>query len=190
MVLLIDNYDSFTFNLAHMIEGLGYACTVVRNDAICVAEALQADAIVLSPGPAGPDTAGICIDVIRAASPQVPILGVCLGHQALGAAYGAHIRRCPPMHGRASAIHHQGQGLLNRIPASLQVARYHSLCVAADDLPAVLIADAWDDHGTIMAMHHIEKPQYGVQFHPESVITPMGRDVLKNFFTIAESVRH
>ncbi len=190
MVLLIDNYDSFTFNLAHMIEGLGHTCTVVRNDAITVNEALHARAIVLSPGPAGPDAAGICVDLIRKAPANKPILGVCLGHQALGLAYGAQIQRCTPMHGRTSAIQHNGQGLFKGIPSPMLVARYHSLCVAADTLPDVLSPTAWDEAGLIMAMQHRDKHQFGVQFHPESIITPLGMVLMKNFFRRAENARH
>lgn len=181
MLLVIDNYDSFTHNLVHMLLIAGVACRVVRNDAISVDEALSYDGAVLSPGPARPEAAGICIDLIRAAPPPWPVLGVCLGHQALGAAYGAHIIQVPPLHGMTSDITHTGTGLFDDLPTPLCVARYHSLAVEAATLPACLHITAQTADGVIMGLQHRDKNQYGVQFHPESIATPDGHGLIKNF---------
>jgi anthranilate synthase/aminodeoxychorismate synthase-like glutamine amidotransferase len=188
VILLIDNYDSFTFNLVHFLGDVGGVCEVVRNDKITVEDALARDpeAIVLSPGPCTPNEAGICLDLIAAAAGRVPILGVCLGHQAIGQAFGGQVVRAPvPMHGKLSAISHDGSGILDGVPNPFSATRYHSLIVARDTLPAVLVPTAWTEDGLIMAMHHRDLPIHGVQFHPESIASEHGHRVLANFLAIA-----
>jgi anthranilate synthase component II len=188
MLLLIDNYDSFTFNLVHFLGGVGGRCEVVRNDKLTVEDALSRnpEAIVLSPGPCTPNEAGICLDLIAAAAGKVPILGVCLGHQAIGQAFGGQVVRAPaPMHGKLSKISHDGTGILAGVPNPFSATRYHSLIVARDSLPAVLIPTAWTDDGLIMAMHHRDLPIHGVQFHPESIASEHGHRILANFLAIA-----
>jgi anthranilate synthase/aminodeoxychorismate synthase-like glutamine amidotransferase len=188
MILLIDNYDSFTFNLVHFLGDVGGRCEVVRNDKLTVAEALarQPEAIVLSPGPCTPNEAGICLDLITAAAGKVPILGVCLGHQAIGQAFGGQVVRAPlPMHGKLSAISHDGTGVLEGVPSPFSATRYHSLIVARDTLPAALVPTAWTEDGLIMAMHHRDLPIHGVQFHPESIASEHGHRILANFLAIA-----
>lgn len=188
MLLLIDNYDSFTFNLVHFLGDVGGRCEVVRNDKLTVDEALarHPEAIVLSPGPCTPNEAGICLDLITAAAGKVPILGVCLGHQAIGQAFGGEVIRAPlPMHGKLSAISHDGTGILEGVPSPFSATRYHSLIVARDTLPAVLVPTAWTEDGLIMAMHHRDLPIHGVQFHPESIASEHGHRILANFLAIA-----
>jgi anthranilate synthase component 2 len=188
MLLLIDNYDSFTFNLVHFLGDVGGRCEVVRNDKITVDDALSRDpeAIVLSPGPCTPNEAGICLDLIAASAGKVPILGVCLGHQAIGQAFGGQVIRAPaPMHGKLSKISHDGTGILAGVPSPFSATRYHSLIVARDTLPAVLIPTAWTEDGLIMAMHHRDWPIHGVQFHPESIASEHGHRILANFLAIA-----
>ncbi|MSP02096.1 MAG: aminodeoxychorismate/anthranilate synthase component II [Acetobacteraceae bacterium] len=188
MILLIDNYDSFTFNLVHFLGDVGGRCEVVRNDKLTVAEALarQPEAIVLSPGPCTPNEAGICLDLIAAATGKIPILGVCLGHQAIGQAFGGDVIRAPkPMHGKLSAISHNGTGTLEGVPSPFNATRYHSLIVARETLPDVLIPTAWTDDGIVMAMHHRDFPIHGVQFHPESIASENGHRILANFLAIA-----
>jgi anthranilate synthase component II len=188
MLLLIDNYDSFTFNLVHFLGDVGGRCEVVRNDKLTVASALARDpeAIVLSPGPCTPNEAGICLDLIAAAAGKVPILGVCLGHQAIGQAFGGEVVRAPvPMHGKLSKISHDGSGILAGVPNPFSATRYHSLIVARDSLPDVLIPTAWTEDGLIMAMHHRDLPIHGVQFHPESIASEHGHRILANFLAIA-----
>ena len=188
MILLIDNYDSFTFNLVHFLGDVGARCDVVRNDKLTVAEALarQPEAIVLSPGPCTPNEAGICLDLIAAAAGKIPILGVCLGHQAIGQAFGGQVVRAPsPMHGKLSAISHDGTGILESVPSPFSATRYHSLIVARDTLPDALIPTAWTEDGLIMAMHHRDFPIHGVQFHPESIASEHGHKILANFLAIA-----
>ncbi|MGA3001448.1 MAG: aminodeoxychorismate/anthranilate synthase component II [Acetobacteraceae bacterium] len=188
MILLIDNYDSFTFNLVHFLGDVGARCEVVRNDKLTVADALgrNPEAIVLSPGPCTPNEAGICLDLIAAAAGKFPILGVCLGHQAIGQAFGGQVVRAPlPMHGKLSAISHNGTGILEGVPSPFSATRYHSLIVARDTLPATLIPTAWTDDGLIMAMHHRDFPIHGVQFHPESIASEHGHRILANFLAIA-----
>ena len=187
-VTLIDNYDSFTFNLVHYLGELGADVSVWRNDEITVADALadKPDAIVLSPGPCTPNEAGICLDLIRAAAGKFPILGVCLGHQAIGQAFGGQVVRAPlPMHGKLSAISHDGTGILDGVPSPFSATRYHSLVVAENSLPDTLIPTAWTDDGLIMAMHHRDFPIHGVQFHPESIASEHGRQILRNFLDLA-----
>lgn len=184
MILVIDNYDSFVYNLARYLRELGQEVTVVRNDAVTVEEvrALRPSHVVLSPGPQTPNEAGICLDLVRALAGAVPILGVCLGHQVIGQAFGGRIVRARrPMHGKASAIRHTGRGLFAGLPNPLQAGRYHSLVVAPEGLPPELEVIAWSEEGEIMALQHRRWPVYGVQFHPESVLTPQGHDLLRNF---------
>ena len=188
-VLLIDNYDSFTWNLVHLIGGLGAEVDVVRNDAITVDEALAGDhdAIVLSPGPCTPNEAGICLDLVREGAGVKPIFGVCLGLQTIGQAFGGEVIRAPlPMHGKISTISHFSRGLFRGINAPLQATRYHSLVVACEGCPDALDIEATSDEGLIMALSHRELPVAGVQFHPESIASEHGATILKNFLDLAE----
>lgn len=191
MILVVDNYDSFTFNLVQYLGELGEEIRVERNDAVSVADvaAMKPEAIVLSPGPCTPAEAGICVPLIRDLGPTTPVLGVCLGHQAIGAAYGGRVIRAPRgvMHGKTSRIRHVGNGLFAGLPSPLEVMRYHSLIVERPTLPSVLVVDATadDDPSEIHAMHHKEYPVWGVQFHPESVLTEHGKDMLVNFIALA-----
>ena len=188
MILLIDNYDSFTFNLFHFLGDVGGHCEVWRNDKISVADALARDleAIVLSPGPCTPNEAGICLDLITAAAGKIPILGVCLGQQAIGQAFGGHVVRAPvPMHGKVSRIFHAGTDILEGLPSPFSATRYHSLIVDRGTLPEVLVPTAWTDDGLVMAMRHRSLPVFGVQFHPESIASEHGHELLANFLAIA-----
>jgi anthranilate synthase component II len=187
-VLVIDNYDSFTFNLVQYLRELGAAVTVERNDALSVADVARADpaAIVMSPGPRIPEEAGICVELVRELGDAVPILGVCLGHQAIGVAYGAQVVRAPVVvHGKVGAVHHDGAGVLRDLDSPFMATRYHSLIVSTDALPNALEATAWSDDGLIMAMRHRTFHVEGVQFHPESVGTPSGHALLRNFLETA-----
>lgn len=191
MLTLIDNYDSFTFNLVQFLGdllGKDAACHVVRNDKATPQEILAAKpkAIVLSPGPCDPDKAGICLDLIEAAPDDMPIFGVCLGHQCIGQAFGGKIVRADKiMHGKLSAIQHTGQGVFEGLPAPLNVTRYHSLTIAPDSMPECLEVTAQTDDGIIMAVQHKTRPIYGVQFHPESIASQNGHNMLGNFLTRA-----
>ena len=188
MILLIDNYDSFTFNLLHAIGEAGATCVVRRNDAINVdaALALAPEAIVLSPGPCTPNEAGICLPLIAAAAGRVPVLGVCLGHQAIGQAFGGTVRRGPvPMHGKVAPVEHAGSDIFAGLPSPFQAARYHSLVVERETLPSELEVTAWTADGLIMGMRHRTLPVFGVQFHPESIASQHGGDLLANFLAIA-----
>jgi anthranilate synthase/aminodeoxychorismate synthase-like glutamine amidotransferase len=188
MILLIDNYDSFTFNLVHFLGDLGATCDVWRNDALTPAEALalKPEAIVLSPGPCTPNEAGICLDLIAAAAGQVPILGVCLGHQAIGQAFGGVVRRAPvPMHGKLSRISHQGTDVFAGLPSPFEATRYHSLILDRGTMPETLAATAWTEDGLVMGLRHRNLPVFGVQFHPESIASQHGHDLLTNFLAIA-----
>ena len=188
MILLIDNYDSFTFNLVHFLGDVGARCDVRRNDTITVhqAMAMAPEAIVLSPGPCTPTEAGICLDLIAAAAGRIPILGVCLGHQAIGQAFGAEVVRAPqPMHGKVSAISHASSDIFTGIPSPFEATRYHSLTVRAETLPPVLEATAHSADGLIMGLRHRVLPVFGVQFHPESIASQHGHAILKNFLAIA-----
>ncbi len=183
-VLLIDNYDSFTYNLYQLLCELGALVTVKRNDAITVDEVreLDPDCIVISPGPGVPRDAGISIELVRALGASKPILGVCLGHQAIAEAYGGVVTRAPELkHGKASPIHHTGKGVLAGLPSPFSAIRYHSLCATAETLPEALEITARSDSGVIMAIRHREHPVQGVQFHPESILTEHGKDLLRNF---------
>lgn len=193
MILLIDNYDSFTFNLYHFLGDVGAACEVWRNDKLSVSDALamRPEAIVLSPGPCTPTEAGICLDLIAAAAGVVPLFGVCLGHQAIGQAFGGQVVRAPePMHGKVSAISHTATDILAGLPSPFRATRYHSLIVERDTLPEVLVATAWTDDGLIMAMRHRTLPVYGVQFHPESIASEHGHAILTNFLALARGTNH
>ncbi|MGE3919059.1 MAG: aminodeoxychorismate/anthranilate synthase component II [Hyphomicrobiaceae bacterium] len=188
MLLLIDNYDSFTYNLVHFLGELGSVPEVVRNDKITVegALALKPQAIVLSPGPCTPNEAGICLDLIRAAGPSIPVLGVCLGHQAIGQVYGGKVIRAPvPMHGKLSRIRHEGRGLFAGVDSRFEVTRYHSLIVERSSLPDCLAITAETDDGLIMGLQHRTHPVHGVQFHPESIASEHGHDLLANFLDLA-----
>ena len=188
MILLIDNYDSFTFNLVHFLGDVGARCEVLRNDALTVAQALarQPEAIVLSPGPCTPNEAGICLDLIAAAAGRIPILGVCLGHQAIGQAFGAEVVRAPaPMHGKTSRIFHDGTDILEGLPSPVTATRYHSLIVDRASLPDTLLATAWTEDGIVMALRHRSLPIFGVQFHPESIASEGGHRILANFLRLA-----
>ncbi|MEM8616590.1 MAG: aminodeoxychorismate/anthranilate synthase component II [Pseudomonadota bacterium] len=187
-ILVIDNYDSFTWNLVHYLEEIGARTEVVRNDEISVAEALKRgkQGIVLSPGPCTPNEAGICIEVVRQAPADLPILGVCLGHQSIGAAEGGAVITSKEIrHGKISAITHKGGPLFVGLPETFDVVRYHSLSVRAEDLPETLIADAHTDDGEIMAVRHVSRPVFGVQFHPESILTEHGHAMLRNWLGTA-----
>ncbi len=187
MILLIDNYDSFTFNLVHFLGELGAVCDVRRNDTLSVAAALalKPEAVVISPGPCTPNEAGICLDLIRAAPPDLPILGVCLGHQAIGQAFGASVVRAPvPMHGKTSRISHDGRDLFAGLPNPFAATRYHSLTVAEDSLPPSLLATAHSEDGLLMGLRHRERPVFGVQFHPESIASVGGHEILANFLAV------
>ena len=189
MLLMIDNYDSFTFNLVQYLQALGAEVEVVRNDALDVAAIakLAPERIVISPGPCTPDQAGVSMDVIRALGPTVPILGVCLGHQALGQVYGGKVVRAGRiMHGKTSAIRHRGEGVFAGLPDGYEATRYHSLVVQRETLPDCLEITAWTDNDDgsfdeIMGLRHREHPVEGVQFHPESILTEHGHALLKNF---------
>jgi anthranilate synthase component 2 len=183
-VLLIDNYDSFTYNLYQYLCELGADVTVIRNDAITVdeARALAPDFVVISPGPGVPRDAGISIDLIRALGPTTPVLGVCLGHQAIAEAFGGMVTRAPElMHGKASDIHHDGSGVFDGLPSPFSAIRYHSLCAAPEAMPDALKVTARTDSGVIMAVKHRQFPVHGVQFHPESILTEHGKALLQNF---------
>ncbi|MBV9571157.1 MAG: aminodeoxychorismate/anthranilate synthase component II [Alphaproteobacteria bacterium] len=189
MLLLIDNYDSFTFNLFHYLGELGAEVEVCRNDQITVERALamRPRGIVLSPGPCTPNEAGICLDLVRAAGAAIPILGVCLGHQAIGQVYGGRIVRAPePMHGKVSRIHHNGKSVFRNLEQDFEATRYHSLTIAPDSVPLSLQVTATTADGVIMGVMHHEHPVHGVQFHPESIASQHGHALLRNFLTIAD----
>jgi anthranilate synthase component 2 len=188
VILLIDNYDSFTYNLFHFLGELGAKVRVERNDAISAGEALalKPDGIVLSPGPCTPNEAGICLDVIRQANGQVPILGVCLGHQAIGQVYGGRVVRAPePMHGKLSRMHHTGKSVFRGINNDFLATRYHSLTIAPESMPDVLEVTATSEDGVIQGVMHKTHPVHGVQFHPESIASENGHALLANFLEIA-----
>lgn len=194
MLLLIDNYDSFTYNLVHFLGELGAPCDVVRNDAIGVADALgrRPEAVIVSPGPCDPDRAGICLPLVVAfAEARIPVLGVCLGHQTIGQAFGGGVVRAPvPLHGKTCAIHHDASGVFADLPDGYTATRYHSLMVGREGLPDCLIVNAWADDGVIMGLRHRTLPVHGVQFHPESIATAHGHALLGNFLAIARRNVH
>jgi anthranilate synthase component 2 len=186
MILVVDNYDSFTYNLVQIFLGREVEVEVVRNDADDVAGLLdrRPSGIVLSPGPGRPEDAGVCLDLL-AQRPQVPVLGVCLGHQALGAAYGGVIEGAERlMHGKTSKVRHRGVGIFEGLPNPFEATRYHSLEVRQEELPTDLEPVAWSDDGALMAMHHRRRPYWGVQFHPESVLTVAGPRLIDNYLQL------
>ncbi len=188
MILVIDNYDSFTYNLVHYLNELGARTVVRRNDVLTVQEALgmKPDAILLSPGPKAPAQAGICLPLLRGAPGSMPIFGVCLGHQAMGEAYGGHVIRAKAiMHGKTSPIHHEGKSVFAGLPNPFTGARYHSLAVDRATLPEDLEVTAWTEDGEIMGLAHRTRPVHGVQFHPESIATEGGHQLLANFLDLA-----
>jgi len=187
MLLLIDNYDSFTYNLVHYLGELGAEVTIYRNDAISADEslALKPQGIVLSPGPCDPDQAGICLELIEKNGGTIPLMGVCLGHQAIGQAFGGKVVRAKTlMHGKTSDIHHEGHGLFEGLPTPFTATRYHSLTVERNSLPECLEVTAQTDDGVVMGLSHREYPVHGVQFHPESIASDQGHELLKNFLAI------
>jgi anthranilate synthase component 2 len=188
MILVVDNYDSFTWNLVHYLAELGAETKVVRNDDLTAAEAwaLKPEAVLLSPGPCSPNEAGICLSVLETAPLDMPIFGVCLGHQAMGQAFGGEVIRAQSlMHGKTSPIEHDGQGVFRGLPSPFTATRYHSLAVRRDALPDVLEVTAWTADGEIMGLAHRARPIHGVQFHPESIATEHGHDLLANFLDLA-----
>lgn len=187
-VFVLDNYDSFTYNLVHLIGGLGADVTVARNDEVSVDEirALDPDAIVISPGPSRPENAGISVELVRDLGPSVPILGICLGHQAIGVAYGASVVRVPPVHGKARAIHHAGAAAFASLPSPFIAARYHSLAIERASLPPELELTAWSDDGLVMGVRHRSHPVQGFQFHPESILTDDGAALMAGFLSRLE----
>ena len=189
MILVVDHYDSFTYNLVQLIESLGERTEVVKSDAE-PAEALverRAAAVVLSPGPGRPEDAGCFPRLLEILPGGVPVLGVCLGHQALGIAAGGLVERAAPVHGKASLVHHEGAGILAGVPNPFEAGRYHSLVVTRDGLPDELELTAWSDDGLVMATQHRELPRFGVQFHPESILTPDGPRIVRNFLQLARA---
>jgi anthranilate synthase component 2 len=188
MLILIDNYDSFTYNLVHYLGELGATCEVIRNDKISAADVIKKKpkAIVMSPGPCTPNEAGICLELIAKAGGKIPLLGVCLGHQAIGQAYGGKVIRAPePLHGKLSTIRHEDEGVFKGLPERFQVTRYHSLIVERKSLPPELEVTAETDDGLIMGLQHKTQPVHGVQFHPESIASEQGHALLANFLTLA-----
>jgi anthranilate synthase component 2 len=188
MILVIDNYDSFTYNLVHYLEELGAETVVRRNDALSVEEALamRPDAVLLSPGPCTPNEAGLCLPLLAAAPDDLPILGVCLGHQAIGQAFGGKVIRAKQlMHGKTSPIRHRGEGVFEGLADGFTATRYHSLAVEPESLPNTLHVTAWTEDGEIMGVRHAYRPIQGVQFHPESIATEGGHRLLANFLTSA-----
>jgi anthranilate synthase component 2 len=188
MILLIDNYDSFTFNLYQQIAELGPEVQVVRNDAMTVKEllALQPSGIVLSPGPGRPAGAGVLLDLLKELPKETPLLGVCLGHQALVESEGGVLEvQTHPVHGKSSLVHHEESVLLDGLPNPFPAARYHSLCAERNSLPKTLKLVAWTEEGTAMAVEHTSLPRFGVQFHPESILTPLGHRIVAKFLSLA-----
>ena len=194
MYILIDNYDSFTYNLFHFLGELGAEVVVHRNDKITAAEVVDQapEGIVISPGPCDPDRAGISLEVVEAAAEKrIPLLGVCLGHQALGQAMGGKVIRAPaPMHGKVSTVRHDGTGVFADLPSPFKATRYHSLAVERESLPNTLSVTAESEDGVIMGVAHCELPLHGVQFHPESIASESGHGLLRNFLNIAKKAKH
>jgi anthranilate synthase/aminodeoxychorismate synthase-like glutamine amidotransferase len=187
MILVVDHYDSFTYNLVQLVEGLGHATEVVKSDA-ATADALVAldpDAVILSPGPGRPEAAGCFIDLLDRLPQTTPVLGVCLGHQAIGIQYGGTVDRTAPVHGKASLVHHDGGELFEGVADPFEAGRYHSLVVTREDLPDDLLLTAWTDDGLVMGTRHRDLPRFGVQFHPESILTPEGPSIVRNFLRMA-----
>ena len=181
-ILVVDNYDSFVFNIVQYLAQLGAEVTVKRNDEVSVEEARTYDGVLLSPGPGTPEDAGVCMSIVRECAGQVPIFGVCLGHQAIAAAYGATVDRAPELlHGKTSQVHHHGEGVLAGMPEPFTATRYHSLAVVPETVPAELVVTSTTDSGVVMSLRHATLPIEGVQFHPESVLTEGGHLMLANW---------
>ncbi len=192
MILVVDNYDSFTYNLVHYLAELGAESRVIRNDDLSVDEAwaLKPEAVLLSPGPCDPDQAGICLPLLQTAPADMPILGVCLGHQAMGQAFGGEVVRAKTlMHGKTSPIEHDGRSLFKGLPSPFTATRYHSLAVRRETLPDCLEVTAWTADGEIMGLMHSDRPLHGVQFHPESIATEYGHEMIGNFLDLANIKR-
>jgi len=188
MLLVIDNYDSFTFNLVHYLAELGADAEVVRNDALSAGQILarKPSAVILSPGPCTPNEAGVCLALLAAAPAALPVLGVCLGHQAMGQAFGGEVVQARSIvHGKTSPVHHNGTGLFEGLPSPVEVTRYHSLAVRRETLPDCFLVDAWTQDGEIMALRHRERPLFGVQFHPESIASAHGKAMLRRFLDLS-----
>ena len=185
-ILVVDNYDSFVFNLVQYLQQLGAECTVVRNDAVAAEEASKYDGVLISPGPGTPEKAGISVEMIKyCARHSIPLFGVCLGHQAIGVAFGATVSRAPELlHGKTSLVYHQQEGVLADIPSPFTATRYHSLCVEKDSVPNTLHITGTTDSGLVMSMEHTTLPIQGVQFHPESVLTEHGHQMLANWLVM------
>jgi para-aminobenzoate synthetase component II len=184
-ILVIDNYDSFVFNLVQYLYQLGAECEVRRNDEVAVTDADSFDGVLLSPGPGIPEEAGVCVDMVRHAAGRVPLLGVCLGHQAIGVAYGATVGRAPELlHGKTSSVYHEGAGVLHGLDSPFTATRYHSLTISPDSVPAELEVTGSTQSGVIMAVRHRDCAVEGVQFHPESVLTEGGHRMLANWLTV------
>ncbi len=183
MILVVDHHDSFTYNLVQLIETLGRRTEVVFSDAGPASDllALHPDAVVLSPGPGRPEDAGCFTELLRILPEETPVLGVCLGHQALGVVCGGTVDRAAPVHGKASLVYHDGRGIFEGVDLPFEAGRYHSLVVRRNDLPAELTLTAWTEEGLVMAAEHKELPRYGLQFHPESILTPAGSQIVENF---------
>ena len=183
MILVVDHYDSFTYNLVQLIEGLGHPTKVVKSDERTVAQlvALKPGAVVLSPGPGHPRAAGVFTELLNALPDDTPVLGVCLGHQALGISSGGTVDRTEPVHGKASFVYHDGAGILEGVPSPFEAGRYHSLVVGREHLPDDLQLTAWTEDGLVMGAQHRSRPRFGVQFHPESILTPEGPRIVENF---------
>jgi len=185
-ILVVDNYDSFVFNLVQYLQQLGAECTVVRNDAVAAEEASKYDGVLISPGPGTPEKAGISVEMIKyCAQHSIPLFGVCLGHQAIGVAFGATVSRAPELlHGKTSLVYHQQEGVLADIPSPFTATRYHSLCVEKDSVPETLRITGSTDSGLVMSIEHTTLPIQGVQFHPESVLTEHGHQMLANWLVM------
>jgi anthranilate synthase component II len=186
VILVVDHYDSFTYNLVQLVESLGRRTEVVRSDAESAAAlvARRPDAVILSPGPGRPEQAGCFPDLLRILPDAIPMLGVCLGHQALGVVCGGTVDRAEPVHGKASLVFHEGRGILGGVGVPFEAGRYHSLVVERDDLPSELELTAWTEDGLVMATQHRSLPRFGVQFHPESILTPEGPRIVENFLRL------
>jgi len=191
MILVVDHYDSFTYNLVQLVEGLGCETEVVKSDAEPAEALAERDpaAVILSPGPGRPEEAGCFPELLRILPPATPVLGVCLGHQALGMASGGRVDRASPVHGKASLVFHNGVGILEGVGNPFEAGRYHSLVVVRDGLPADLQLTAWTEDGLVMATQHRELPRFGVQFHPESILTPEGPKIVESFLAMAKPAR-
>ncbi|HEX6843691.1 MAG TPA: aminodeoxychorismate/anthranilate synthase component II [Actinomycetota bacterium] len=187
MILVVDHYDSFTYNLVQLVESLGHETLVVKSDEKPAGElvAMSPEAVILSPGPGHPRDAGCFTGVLDLLPAETPLLGVCLGHQALGLELGGTVDRATPVHGKASLVFHEGRGILEGVSIPFEAGRYHSLVVERDDLPAELELTAWTDDGLVMGTQHRELPRFGVQFHPESILTPEGPRIVENFLRLA-----